>query len=182
MGNISDKVASGVLYLAGIIASPYWGTIKLLADAIEYLCTDEAGKPTMPLPPIYAPPPNLRPEWLAPGINWAFCGARGVGKSSMINALRGLGARDPGAARVGITECTFVPTPYPHPACGDKVKLWDLPGCSPQFPRETYCQNMGLRYMNGVIVVVGCAIQEIDVSIIKELQAYTGEPFRSFWR
>ena len=65
-------------------------------------------------------------------------GESGAGKSSLINALRGLGAEDPDAALTGVVETTTEPSPYPHPQFPD-VTLWDLPGAgSPGCSADKY--------------------------------------------
>ncbi|XP_046538862.1 interferon-inducible GTPase 5 [Equus quagga] len=69
-------------------------------------------------------------------------GESGAGKSSLINALRGLGAEDPGAALTGVVETTMHPSPYPHPQFPD-VTLWDLPGAgSPGCPADKYLKQV----------------------------------------
>ncbi|XP_028404171.1 T-cell-specific guanine nucleotide triphosphate-binding protein 1-like [Dendronephthya gigantea] len=66
-------------------------------------------------------------QWKDVEINIGLTGASGAGKSSFINAIRGLGDDDEGAAKTGVTETTKVPTKYPHPT-NKKIKFWDLPG------------------------------------------------------
>ncbi|KAF0872443.1 IIGP5 GTPase, partial [Crocuta crocuta] len=69
-------------------------------------------------------------------------GESGAGKSSLINALRGLGAEDPGAALTGVVETTMQPSAYPHPQFPD-VTLWDLPGAgSPGCPADKYLKQV----------------------------------------
>ncbi|EMP41827.1 Interferon-inducible GTPase 5 [Chelonia mydas] len=48
-------------------------------------------------------------------LDIAVTGETGAGKSSFINALRGLTAEDDGAAPTGVTEMTTEPTVYPYP-------------------------------------------------------------------
>ncbi|XP_035315671.1 interferon-inducible GTPase 5 isoform X1 [Cricetulus griseus] len=69
-------------------------------------------------------------------------GESGAGKSSLINALRGLGAEDPGAALTGVVETTMQPSSYPHPQFPD-VTLWDLPGAgSPGCSADKYLKEV----------------------------------------
>lgn len=95
-----------------------------------------------------------RPDFLPMGVNWALVGASGVGKSALQNGLRGLKKNDPGAATEGITECTMEPQDFPFPGVPN-VRLWDLPGYGTDKHRmQDYIRDKGLRYFNGVILVI----------------------------
>jgi ABC-type transport system involved in cytochrome bd biosynthesis fused ATPase/permease subunit len=48
-------------------------------------------------------------------LHFAICGGSGSGKSSLINAFRGLKSNTPQAARTGIDEITMAITRYPDP-------------------------------------------------------------------
>nr|XP_025036551.1 interferon-inducible GTPase 5-like isoform X1 [Pelodiscus sinensis] len=74
-------------------------------------------------------------------------GETGSGKSSFVNALRGLGDEDAGAARTGVVETTREPNPYQHPRYPN-VTIWDLPGIgTPDFHPDTYLEQVGFsRY------------------------------------
>jgi len=70
--------------------------------------------------------------------NICIAGRSGVGKSTLINGLRGLKQGDPGAAAVHEKECATKMTKYPHPNAKYLI-LWDCPGSDTQkHPRETY--------------------------------------------
>ncbi|XP_077788661.1 interferon-inducible GTPase 5-like isoform X1 [Podarcis muralis] len=86
-------------------------------------------------------------------LHIAITGETGSGKSTLINALRGLKAEDDGAAPVGVTETTLNPNVYVHPNY-PKVNLWDLPGIgSPDFSPDSYLQKVDfLRYDFFIIV------------------------------
>ncbi|KAH0512858.1 Interferon-inducible GTPase 1 [Microtus ochrogaster] len=75
-------------------------------------------------------------------INVAVTGESGAGKSSFINALRGVEPEDQDAAEEGVTETTMMRTPYKHP----KIKtltLWDLPGIGTMnFPPKDYLEKV----------------------------------------
>uniref|UniRef100_A0A7N4NS43 Immunity related GTPase cinema n=1 Tax=Sarcophilus harrisii TaxID=9305 RepID=A0A7N4NS43_SARHA len=80
-------------------------------------------------------------------------GESGAGKSSLINALRGIGAEDPGAARTGVIETTTQPTPYPHPQLPE-LMLWDLPGAgSPGCPADKYLKQVDFARYNFFLLV-----------------------------
>lgn len=75
-------------------------------------------------------------------INIGVTGQSHRGKSSFINAVRGVKLGDPGAAAVKNRECTMELTPYEfvHNA---NIILWDLPGVGTNtFPKETYLEEI----------------------------------------
>nr|XP_025036543.1 interferon-inducible GTPase 5-like isoform X1 [Pelodiscus sinensis] len=74
-------------------------------------------------------------------------GETGSGKSSFVNALRGLDDEDAGAARTGVVETTREPNPYQHPRYPN-VTIWDLPGIgTPDFHPDAYLEQVGFsRY------------------------------------
>mmetsp|Transcript_9305 Transcript_9305/g.16784 ORF Transcript_9305/g.16784 Transcript_9305/m.16784 type:complete len:383 (-) Transcript_9305:89-1237(-) len=115
------------------------------------------------------------PTWLTTRgcINVAVTGNAGVGKSSFINTIRGLRARDQGAADVSPNETTMRPTAYDvvgDPQLEVEVRLWDLPGAgTKQFPREVYIQTMGLRYFDVVIILTASRYTETEIMIAEEL-------------
>ncbi|XP_074837148.1 uncharacterized protein LOC142003777 [Carettochelys insculpta] len=57
----------------------------------------------------------------------ALLGQTGSGKSTFLNAIRGLGDEEEGAAETGVVETTIVPTSYQLPQ-QPNVTLWELPG------------------------------------------------------
>ncbi|KAL8219506.1 UNVERIFIED_CONTAM: hypothetical protein K2H54_025994 [Gekko kuhli] len=103
-------------------------------------------------------------------INVAITGVNGAGKSSLINALRGLSDFDEGAADVA--QVTDNPQPYPHPAL-PHVTLWDLPGTGTlEFSVEKYLQRVNYSRYDFFILVaserftthdfeLSCAIQKM---------------------
>ena len=75
-------------------------------------------------------------------INIGITGQSHRGKSSFINAVRGVKPGDLGAAAVKNRECTMELTPYEfvHNA---NIILWDLPGVGTNtFPKETYLEEI----------------------------------------
>ncbi|XP_077788668.1 interferon-inducible GTPase 5-like [Podarcis muralis] len=86
-------------------------------------------------------------------LHIAITGETGSGKSTLINALRGLKAEDDGAAPVGVTETTLNPNVYVHPNY-PKVNLWDLPGIgSPDFSPDSYLQKVDFQRYDFFIIV-----------------------------
>ncbi|KAF6078104.1 hypothetical protein HJG60_009025 [Phyllostomus discolor] len=75
-------------------------------------------------------------------LDIGITGGTGSGKSTFVNAFRGLGDEDPSSARTGVVEMTVEPTPYPHPKYPNVI-LWDLPGIGePTFQAEKYLQRV----------------------------------------
>ncbi|XP_069471627.1 interferon-inducible GTPase 5-like isoform X2 [Ambystoma mexicanum] len=60
-------------------------------------------------------------------LDIAITGESGSGKSTFVNAIRGVEDEDEGSAETGVVETTMAPTPYPHPQ-HQNVTVWDLPG------------------------------------------------------
>jgi len=122
--------------------------------------------------------PYPLPSWLqAAGYkatgNLAITGNSGTGKSSLTNAMRGLKARDDGAAAVGVKETTLEPTPYHINVDGKELSLYDLPGAgTPKFPLATYIQNMGIKYFDLVIVASAGRFTENDLELMDELRRH----------
>lgn len=111
------------------------------------------------------------PAWDCKGINVAVAGSSGSGKSSLINALRGLKPNSPGAAKVGIKETTTEVQKYKFPE-NDKVVLWDLPGIGTrQFTRESYLNDFPLSKFDIVVVVTANRFLENDMWIATQALA-----------
>lgn len=121
--------------------------------------------------PAHAPkadPPVFLQEQLSPGrLHFAVTGMSGCGKSTLINTIRQVRPRETFAAPVGAAgEITKQPTPYPHPVI-PCVYLWDLPGAgTPDHPAKTYVNDMALKYMHGVIIMIGNRVFEIDQMLL----------------
>ncbi|KAF3845517.1 hypothetical protein F7725_008680 [Dissostichus mawsoni] len=91
-------------------------------------------------------------------LNIGITGESGSGKSTFVNAFRGLDKKDKSAAAAptGCTETTKEVKPYPHPQYPN-VTLWDLPGV--QFVRFDF-----------FIIISATRFTENDVKLAKEIQ------------
>ena len=72
--------------------------------------------------------------------NFIFCGPSKVGKSTLINAIRGVKPNDTGAAQVGISEVTQDVRCYEYLGL-PRVKLYDAPGAGTQLPPTSWTRS-----------------------------------------
>ncbi|XP_038584385.1 interferon-inducible GTPase 5-like [Micropterus salmoides] len=103
-------------------------------------------------------------------LNIAITGETGSGKSSFVNAFRGMENGDEGAAPTGCVETTLEVTPYPHPNFPN-VTLWDLPGIgSTSFPADEYLEHVGFEKFDFFIIISDTRFRENDVKLAREIQ------------
>ncbi|XP_072126550.1 interferon-inducible GTPase 5-like isoform X1 [Mobula birostris] len=103
-------------------------------------------------------------------LNIAVTGETGAGKSTFINAMRGLRNSDDGAARVGLTETTMEPAGFPHPNFSN-VRYWDLPGIgSTEFPADKYLKQMKFEKYNFFIIISGFCFKEYETKLAKVIK------------
>ncbi|XP_012694790.2 interferon-inducible GTPase 5-like [Clupea harengus] len=102
-------------------------------------------------------------------LNIAVTGNTGAGKSTFVNAIRGLGNDDEGAADTGVTETTRTPTAYPHPTMPN-VTVWDLPGIgTPKFNAKTYLSDMHFERFDFFIIITSERFKENDINLAKAI-------------
>jgi len=101
--------------------------------------------------------------------NFGVVGQAGSGKSSVVNAVRGVQDNDEKlGARVGEVETTMKPTAYPHPNY-PHVVMWDLPGAGTiNHPSETYFTDKTLYAFDCLIIVTDTRFKEVDLQIAKQ--------------
>ncbi|XP_072450921.1 interferon-inducible GTPase 5-like [Chiloscyllium punctatum] len=103
-------------------------------------------------------------------LNVAVTGESGAGKSSFINAMRGLQFDDEGAAEVGNIETTMEPKGYKHPNLPN-VCFWDLPGIgTKKFPANKYLKEMKFNRYDFFIIISACRFTENDTRLAKEIK------------
>lgn len=102
-------------------------------------------------------------------LNIAVTGESGSGKSTFINAFRGLGDEDEGSAETGIVETTIEPTVYPHPKFPN-VKLWDLPGIgTPRFKADEYLKQVDFERYDFFIILASDRFRECHANLAAEI-------------
>ncbi|XP_029925700.1 interferon-inducible GTPase 5-like [Myripristis murdjan] len=103
-------------------------------------------------------------------LNIAITGVSGSGKSTFVNAFRGLSNKDDGAAPTGCVETTMEAEPYPHPNYPN-VTLWDLPGIgTTSFPAAEYLTMFGFDKFDFFILISSVRFRENDVKLALEIQ------------
>ncbi|GAB1301768.1 Interferon-gamma-inducible GTPase Ifgga3 protein [Apodemus speciosus] len=103
-------------------------------------------------------------------INIAVTGESGAGKSSLINALREVGHKEKGAAKVGVTETTMKIYSYEHP----KVKnltLWDLPGIGTmKFQPKDYLEKVEFKKYDFFIIASSTRFTRHELDLAKGIK------------
>ncbi|XP_038187786.1 interferon-inducible GTPase 1-like [Arvicola amphibius] len=103
-------------------------------------------------------------------INVAVTGESGAGKSSLINALRGVGPEDEDAAEVGVIATTMRRTAYKHPKI-QTLTLWDLPGTETvNFPLKDYLEKMKFQEYDFFIIVSATRFTKLDLDLAKAIK------------
>ncbi|XP_021085530.2 interferon-inducible GTPase 1 [Mesocricetus auratus] len=103
-------------------------------------------------------------------ISIALTGESGAGKSSFINALRGVGAEDQGAAKVGVVETTMERTPYKHPRI-KTLTLWDLPGIGTiNFPPKDYLEEVQFQEYDFFVIVSATRFTKLELELAKAIR------------
>ncbi|XP_075399338.1 interferon-gamma-inducible GTPase 10-like [Tenrec ecaudatus] len=104
-------------------------------------------------------------------LDVAVTGQSGTGKSSFINALRGLGHEEEKSALVGIVETTMEKTPYQHPKY-PKVTFWDLPGTgTPNFCADTYLEKVGFTNYDFFIIISSTRFTYNDALLAQKIKS-----------
>ncbi|XP_022376872.1 T-cell-specific guanine nucleotide triphosphate-binding protein 1-like isoform X1 [Enhydra lutris kenyoni] len=103
-------------------------------------------------------------------LDVAVIGESGTGKSSFINALRGLSYEEEGSASVGVVETTKKRTPYQHPKYPN-VTFWDLPGTgTPNFQPHEYLERVEFATYDFFIIISSSRFSLNDASLVKSIK------------
>ncbi|XP_004468646.1 T-cell-specific guanine nucleotide triphosphate-binding protein 2-like [Dasypus novemcinctus] len=102
-------------------------------------------------------------------VHFAVIGESGSGKSSFINALRGVGHEGDNVAPVGVRATTKERTPYQHPKI-PKMIIWDLPGMgTPAFQNQNYVKEMKFDEYDCFIIISCTRVKETDAYLAKQI-------------
>ncbi|XP_047586041.1 T-cell-specific guanine nucleotide triphosphate-binding protein 2-like [Lutra lutra] len=103
-------------------------------------------------------------------LSIAVTGESGAGKSSFINAIRGLRDEEEGAATTGPVETTMERTKYEHPKLPN-VTLWDLPGIgTTKFPPHEYLEKMKFREYDFFIIISATRFKSNDAQLSSAIE------------
>ncbi|CAJ0931633.1 unnamed protein product [Ranitomeya imitator] len=98
-------------------------------------------------------------------------GESGTGKSTFVNAIRGMDDEQEGSAKTGVVETTKVPSPYVHPQYPN-VTVWDLPGIgTPNFVADGYLQSVEFSRYDFFIILSSERFKQNDIDLAKAIQA-----------
>ncbi|KAK0148561.1 T-cell-specific guanine nucleotide triphosphate-binding protein 2 [Merluccius polli] len=103
-------------------------------------------------------------------LNIAVTGESGCGKSTFVNALRGIDDTDETAAPTGNVETTIESKSYPHPRYPNVI-IWDLPGIgTTKFPADQYLEHVGFEKFDFFIIVSAYRFRENDAKLAQEIE------------
>ncbi|EIW74606.1 hypothetical protein CONPUDRAFT_113150, partial [Coniophora puteana RWD-64-598 SS2] len=106
-------------------------------------------------------------------LHFAVTGIAGSGKSSLVNALRGLRNRDADAAATGIAETTLHLARFPDANPENPVVWFDIPGAGTlQIKDWQYFHDQGLYVFDALIVLVDNRFTATDVAILRNARLF----------
>ncbi|KAI7790616.1 putative immunity-related GTPase family [Triplophysa rosa] len=102
-------------------------------------------------------------------LNIAVTGESGSGKSSFVNAFRGIGDEEEGSDKTGPVETTKKTQVYLHPKY-ENVKVWDLPGIgTPNFKANEYLRQVQFERYDFFIIIASDRFRECHTQLAKEI-------------
>ncbi|XP_060591131.1 interferon-gamma-inducible GTPase 10-like [Ruditapes philippinarum] len=109
-------------------------------------------------------------KWRETELHIAVAGKSGAGKSTFINAIRGLKTGEKGSADTDVEECTITAQSYTHPK-NEKIVFWDLPGIGTYtFKRDEYKDNVDLAKYDFFLIFSSERFLETDGWLANEVK------------
>ncbi|KAG9317847.1 P-loop containing nucleoside triphosphate hydrolase protein [Chiua virens] len=106
-------------------------------------------------------------------FHFAVAGISGSGKSSLVNAFRGLRSRDAGAAAVGVTETTLQMSRYPDMNPENPFIWYDIPGAGTLKCRDwQYFNEQGLYVFDCIVVLFDNRFTMTDIAILTNARRF----------
>lgn len=103
-------------------------------------------------------------------LNIAITGESGTGKSTFVNAIRGIDNGDEGAAPTGSIESSKEALPYFHPN-DPNIILWDCPGIgTTKYPAYMYLELIDFKKFDFFIIISDTHFRENDVKLAREIK------------
>lgn len=106
-------------------------------------------------------------------FHFAIAGVSGSGKSSLVNAFRGLRNNHPGSAPTGVIETTSKIDRYPDPNPNLPFVWYDIPGAGTLTQRGwQYFNSQGLFVFDCIIVLFDNRLTLTDLSILTNCRRF----------
>lgn len=103
-------------------------------------------------------------------LDIAITGESGSGKSTFVNAIRGIEDEVDGAAQTGVVETTMDPTAYQYQNHSN-VTIWDLPGIgTPKFKADAYLERVNFSRYDFFILIASERFKENHILLALEIQ------------
>ncbi|KAI6097561.1 interferon-inducible GTPase-domain-containing protein [Pisolithus sp. B1] len=106
-------------------------------------------------------------------FHFAITGVAGSGKSSLVNAFRGLRNKDSGAAATGVTETTLETARYSDPSPNHQLLWFDIPGAGTlKVPDWQYFNEHGLYVFDCIIILFDARFTLTDIAILSNARRF----------
>ncbi|KIJ13108.1 hypothetical protein PAXINDRAFT_61651, partial [Paxillus involutus ATCC 200175] len=108
-----------------------------------------------------------RVQYMEDLFHFAVAGVAGGGKSSLINAFRGLRNLDTGAAPTGVTETTLAISRLPDPNEENPFVWYDIPGAGTMKIKDwQYFNEQGLYVFDCIVIVFDSRFTMTDIAML----------------
>ncbi|KAG1901078.1 interferon-inducible GTPase-domain-containing protein [Suillus fuscotomentosus] len=106
-------------------------------------------------------------------FHFAVAGRAGGGKSSLVNAFRGMSNRAVGSARTGVIETTLTMGRYSDPDERCQHVWYDLPGAGTiRIPDWQYFNAQGLYVFDCIVVLFDNRFTQTDIAILRNCRRF----------